>query len=155
MHLVVVRVADTSIKDWHRAQRKIECWAITRLGRRAEEPPRLSSTVHYILQELGRPLIAVFMSSCKRVYRRMPVAGHPFCYSSLVTPVFKRGDPGDPANYRPIAVTEPLSRLYATVLNARLVSFTEECHLRDPTQVGFRPGKSTITWGARSTTGGK
>lgn len=63
---------------------------------------------------------------------------------SLVTPVFKRGDPGDPANYRPIAVTEPLSRLYATVLNARLVSFTEECHLRDPTQVGFRPGKSTI-----------
>jgi hypothetical protein len=64
--------------------RKIECWAITRLarrGRRAEEPPRLSSTTHYIIQELGRPLITVFMSSCKRVYRRMPVAGHPFCYT--------------------------------------------------------------------------
>ena len=78
------QLADTSIKDWHRAQRKIECWAITRLarrGRRAEEPPRLSSTTQYILQELGRPLITVFMSSCKRVYRRMPVAGHPFCYT--------------------------------------------------------------------------
>jgi hypothetical protein len=74
-----------SIKDWHRAQRKIECWAITRLarrGRRAEEPPRLSSTTHYILEELGRPLITVFMSSCKRVSRRMPVAGHPFCYTN-------------------------------------------------------------------------
>jgi hypothetical protein len=60
-------------------------WAITRLaqrGWRAEEPPRLSSTTHYILQALGRPLITVFMSSCKRVYRRMPVAGHPFCYST-------------------------------------------------------------------------
>jgi hypothetical protein len=77
-------LADTSIKDWHRAQRKIECWTITRLarrGRRAEEPPRLSSTTHSILEELGRPLITVFMSSCKRVYRRMPVAGHPFCNS--------------------------------------------------------------------------
>jgi hypothetical protein len=62
---------------------------------------------------------------------------------SLVTPVFKRGDVGDTANYRPISVTEPLSRLYATILNDRLVSFTEECNLRAPTQAGFRPGLST------------
>jgi hypothetical protein len=50
-------LADTSIKDWHRAQRKIECGAITRLARRdrrAEEPPRLSSTTHYFLQETGQ-----------------------------------------------------------------------------------------------------
>jgi hypothetical protein len=35
------QLADTSIRDWHRAQRKIECWAITRLarrGQRASEP---------------------------------------------------------------------------------------------------------------------
>ncbi len=79
-------LADTSITDWHRAQRKIKFWAITRLarrGRRAEEPPRLSSTTRYILQEPGRPLITVFMSSCKRVYRRMPVAAHPFCYTVM------------------------------------------------------------------------
>ena len=63
---------------------------------------------------------------------------------TLVTPVFKKGDVGDPANYRPIAVTEPISRLYATILNKRLVSFTEDCDLRDPTQAGFRPGKSTV-----------
>jgi len=63
---------------------------------------------------------------------------------SLVTPVFKRGDVGDPANYRPISVTEPLSRLYATILNDRLVSFTEDCNLRAPTQAGFRPGLSTV-----------
>jgi len=81
-----------------------------------------------------------------RVFNAAFEAGHlpSHINRSLVKPVFKRGDPGDPANYRPIAVTEPLSRLYAAVLHARLVSFTEECHLRDPTQVGFRPGKSTI-----------
>ena len=36
------------------------------------------------------------------------------------------------------------NRLYATILNKRLVSFTEDYDLRDPTQAGFRPGKSTI-----------
>ena len=41
---------------------------------------------------------------------------------SLVTPVFKRGDSGDPANYRPIAVTDAIMRLYANILNTRIVT---------------------------------
>ena len=61
---------------------------------------------------------------------------------SVITPVYKKGDALDPANYRPIAVTEPLMRLYAGVLNRRLVDFTEGNHLRAPSQAGFRPGLS-------------
>ena len=64
--------------------------------------------------------------------------------TSLVTPVFKKGDATDPANYRPIAVGEPLSRLYASILAQRLVAFTEERQLRSPTQAGYRPGHSTV-----------
>jgi hypothetical protein len=64
--------------------------------------------------------------------------------TGLVTPVYKRGDACEPGNYRPIAVTEPIMRLYAGILNRRLVQFTEQHRLRAPTQAGFRPGLSTL-----------
>ena len=60
-----------------------------------------------------------------------------------MTPVFKKGDKCDPANYRPIAVGEPLCRLYAAILNRRIVSWAEEAGLRAPCQAGFRPRMST------------
>jgi exonuclease III len=63
---------------------------------------------------------------------------------ATVTPVFKKGDPAVPANYRPIAVSCPILRLYANILNARLLCVTEERHLRAPTQAGFRPSLSTL-----------
>jgi len=59
--------------------------------------------------------------------------------TSLITPLLKKGDPFDTANYRPVAVGAPMVRLYAAVLNARLMDFLEEGRLRAPTQAGFRP----------------
>ena len=61
--------------------------------------------------------------------------------TSLVTPVHKKGSKVDPLNYRPIAVAEPVLRLYAGILNARIVAFTEGAALRADTQAGFRPGQ--------------
>ena len=66
------------------------------------------------------------------------------CKASLVAPIFKRGDATDTANYRPIAVGEPLSRLYASILAQRLVQYTEQQDLRSPTQAGYRPEHSII-----------
>ncbi|KAK9808646.1 hypothetical protein WJX72_001196 [[Myrmecia] bisecta] len=57
----------------------------------------------------------------------------------LLSPVYKRGDRTDTANYRPIAVGEPLARLYANALNQRLLKYTEGERIRSPTQAGFRP----------------
>ncbi|KAK9836006.1 hypothetical protein WJX81_005419 [Elliptochloris bilobata] len=62
---------------------------------------------------------------------------------SLVTPIYKRGDAAQPSNYRPIAVGEPVTRLYAALLNVRLVAYTERAGLRAPSQAGFRPCLST------------
>ena len=63
---------------------------------------------------------------------------------ALVTPCHKRGSKDDPNNFRPIAVTYPLMRLYAGLLNIRLIQYTEEHSLRAPSQAGFRPGHSVI-----------
>ncbi|DBB05480.1 TPA: hypothetical protein ACH3X1_012439 [Trebouxia sp. C0004] len=49
--------------------------------------------------------------------------------TALSTPIFKNGDASDPANSRPIAVGEPLCRLYANILNHRLTQYTEQQQL--------------------------
>ena len=61
----------------------------------------------------------------------------------LVSPVFKRGDRADVTNYRPISVGDSLEKLYATVLNARLVGWLEANGLRAAGQAGFRPNLGT------------
>ena len=61
---------------------------------------------------------------------------------NLTTPIYKRGDASDPANYRPIAVGAPIMRLMAVIINRRVMDFTETQGLRSPIQAGFRPQMS-------------
>ena len=63
--------------------------------------------------------------------------------SSFITPVFKKGDESDTRNYRPIAVGEQLCRLYAAILDSRIVNWAETNGLRAPCQAGFRSHLST------------
>ena len=99
------------------------------------------------VQESGMPppehvlapaLVAVLNSAF--VAGRVPASVN----GSLITPVHKKGSKLDTLNYRPIAVTEPLMRLYASILNARVLKYTESVGLRAETQAGFRPKLSTV-----------
>ena len=64
--------------------------------------------------------------------------------TALLTPIHKRGDPLNTQNYRPIAVGDPIYRLYSSLLNPRLMLWTEEQGIRASLQAGFRPSRSTL-----------
>ena len=57
------------------------------------------------------------------------------------------GDRASTANHRPIAVTEPVLRLYTGIILQRLSAHTEREQLRTLTQAGFRPGLSVVHQG--------
>jgi exonuclease III len=101
-----------------------------------QPPPsdgKLPPAEHVLLQSLTILMNAVFKQGV--VPARWDL--------SLITPVHKRGAMLDTANYRPIAVGEPLARLYAVLLQQRLDSHLEDNALRPDSQAGFRRGLST------------
>jgi exonuclease III len=62
---------------------------------------------------------------------------------TFITLLFKKGDPTQWSNYRPIAVTPIFSKLYATVLHNRLTNWCEANNIRRAAQTGFRPKRGT------------
>lgn len=61
----------------------------------------------------------------------------------IVTPIYKKGDRNNPANYRAIVVGSNLGKLYSAVLNNRLVRFIEARNLIPHNQIGYRKGFRT------------
>lgn len=62
----------------------------------------------------------------------------------VITPIFKRGDPTEPANYRPITLGSAIDKLYNLVLNARLCDHLERGGLLHDAQQGFRAGRCAV-----------
>jgi hypothetical protein len=60
-------------------------------------------------------------------------------------PVYKKGDKEDPSNYRLIAMTSALSKVYEKVFLNRLEYHFERNNILNPQQHGFQKGKSTLT----------
>ena len=57
--------------------------------------------------------------------------------TSRVTPVFKKGDKTLAANYRPVSIMGPITKLYATCLNLELECQAQANGWRAATQAGF------------------
>jgi hypothetical protein len=79
------------------------------------------------------PCLAAVFNACQRVGalpRAWALCG--------ITPIHKGGDVTDPGNYRGIAVGSLLAKLYAAMLNERLMEWTERHGLRARGQAGFR-----------------
>jgi hypothetical protein len=64
---------------------------------------------------------------------------------SIITPIFKKGSPSDPANYRPIALTCSICKILEKVISKDLLDFLHNHHLISRHQHGFLKHHSTCT----------
>jgi hypothetical protein len=99
--------------------------------------PRQERKLLFHLNPLGPHLAAYFNHMLQ--HSVAPAAWS----ATLVTLLFKKGDPADWSNYRPVAMVPLLPKLYCIILNHRLMTWAEAAGIRSPAQAGFRPERGT------------
>ncbi len=62
---------------------------------------------------------------------------------NIITPIYKTGDPNDCQNYRGIAVSNSMNKLFTKILNSRIYNYLTEHNFWTPHQNGFMKGKRT------------
>jgi len=80
-------------------------------------------------------LITVILNGCLR-FQRVPDSWR----TGTTILIYKKGDPKDPSNFRPITLLPTLYKLLAGCLAARLSKWAKESGVLSPQQKGFVPG---------------
>ena len=68
-----------------------------------------------------------------------------FYKDTYITPLYKKGDRARAVNYRPVALTSHIIKVYERILRGMMVSFIEKNGLLCDNQHGFRSGRSCLT----------
>jgi hypothetical protein len=73
------------------------------------------------------------------------LTGHtPHCWKpSHTSLLYKKGDPKDIQNYRPISMTNTLAKVWTGLLTVALTDYSENHQCLSSVQEGFRKGKNT------------
>ena len=82
-----------------------------------------------------------------RIWRQSLTEGviPPSCKEALIVPIHKGKSKAVPKNYRPVALTSQLSKVFEKVVRKHMVSFMDEKQLLNPSQHGFRAGLSCLS----------
>ena len=62
-----------------------------------------------------------------------------------VTPIFKKGDRNDPANYRPVSLTSQVCKVLESIVRENIFSHLKSYNLLSDEQHGFREGRSCLS----------
>ena len=62
-----------------------------------------------------------------------------------VTPIFKKGDRNNPANYRPVSLTSQVCKVMESIVRGKIVDHLNEHNLLSERQHGFREGRSCLS----------
>ena len=65
--------------------------------------------------------------------------------TSDIAPIFKGGDQGDANNYRPVALTSHIAKVFEKVIRKKMVKHLEVNNLFNDSQHGFRAGRSCLS----------
>ena len=60
-----------------------------------------------------------------------------------ITPIYKKGNPEDVGNYRPVSTLPIFGKLFEKVIYSRIYSFAQSQNIINPNQFGFRKSHST------------
>ena len=63
--------------------------------------------------------------------------------NNIIVPIYKSGVADNPSNYRGIAISSCLSKLFCKILDSRLQRFLDEKNIISSCQIGFKPGFRT------------
>ena len=97
-------------------------------------PPRFLKEFADELAPVLRRLFRLILISC----------AYPSSWKqALVQPVPKKGDRSNPYNYRPIALTLAVAKIFETLLNSHFIKHLESNNLLSDHQYGFRKARST------------
>ena len=98
-----------------------------------------ASLLKFCRKELRKPLSLLWRSSLD--HGHIPAD----LLLVLVCPVHKDGSRGSPKNYRPVALTSHLTKVFERVVRKALVTHLEKNGLLPEGQHGFRALRSTLT----------
>ena len=69
----------------------------------------------------------------------------PSMKTQFITPVYKKGDRTEAANYRPVSITSHIIKIFERVIRNNLVEHMEANNFLSPHQHGFRKKRSCLT----------
>jgi len=65
--------------------------------------------------------------------------------TSYITPIFKKGNQGLPENYRPVALTSHVTKVFEKIVRKNIQDHLVNNNLFNSNQHGFRPGRSCLS----------
>ena len=118
---------------------EVECILSNLQTGKANGPDNINN---YVLkrcsQELSLPLSNLFNQSLQTGI--FPVIWK----EANVTPIYKKNDPSDPSNYRPISLLSTLGKTMEKVVHKHVFNYLRDYKVLSPLQSGFIPGDSTV-----------
>ena len=88
---------------------------------------------------LSYPILLIWQESFNRGYIAKQYK------NQIITPVHKKSSKAEPANYRPIALTSHIIKIFERIIRDQLVAHLEGQNLLCRNQHGFRKGRSCLT----------